>query len=201
LSFCVSLTSLSKCSKRRGCRSFQLAAYLGFSSWRRRDQLSACSRSASMTIVAMFSSPNFWTWSSRGTWQHYVLMTNVSLSLPQNFLSLGFVTSILALLLSLVAILFSLFCSFFCSLITGSINDTSCVDSITLFLGICAFLTQSLACLHCYTNTLYNYLFLLSIDSSRLSNGAINSLDQKTVRFILSVFSFLSSQLSLKPDR
>jgi hypothetical protein len=64
LNFCISLNTLSKRSRRRGCRSFQLAADLGFSSWRRRAQLSACSRSASMTIVAVFSSPNFWTWSS-----------------------------------------------------------------------------------------------------------------------------------------
>jgi hypothetical protein len=69
LNFCVSLTTLSKGSSRRGCMSFQLAADLGFSSWIRRAQLSACSRSASMTIVDVFSLPNFWTWSRHDTWR------------------------------------------------------------------------------------------------------------------------------------
>jgi hypothetical protein len=43
--------------------------------------------------------------------------------------------------------------------------------------------------------------YLLSIDLCGLSNGAMNGLDQKTVRFILLVFSLRSSQLSLKPAR
>jgi hypothetical protein len=40
--------------------------------------------------------------------------------------------------------------------------------------------------------------FLLSIDLNGLSNGAMNGLDQKTVRFILLYFLSYSSQLSLK---
>jgi hypothetical protein len=104
LNFCVSLTTLVKRSRRSGCRSFQLAADWGLSSWRKRAQLSACSRSAFMTIVTVFSLPNFWTWSSLETWRHHVLMSRVSLSLPRNLFGLCHVDTgvivIVAILLS-----------------------------------------------------------------------------------------------------
>jgi hypothetical protein len=111
LNFCVSLTTLSKRSSKSGCMSFQLAADSSFSSWRRRAELRACSQSAYMTIIALLSSPNFWTWSRSKTSRHHVLMSKVSLSLPQNFSSLGFDMSILALS-SLVSICFLDFASF-----------------------------------------------------------------------------------------
>jgi hypothetical protein len=127
LNFCVSLTTLSKRSSKSGCSSFQLAADAGFSSWRRRAQLGACSRSASMTMIAVLSLPCFWTVSRRETCRHHVLRSQVSLSLPRKFSSFGFDTSILALS-SLVAILFLYFCFFFVAFHLIYSNHTYCVD-------------------------------------------------------------------------
>jgi hypothetical protein len=64
--------------------------------------------------------------------------------------------------------------------------------SIKLFFWVCAFLTRSRRCQYYYTNTLCNYCYLLSIYLCGLSNGAMNGLYQKKVRFIL--LYFLSSQ-------
>jgi hypothetical protein len=78
LNFCVSLTTLSNLSSRSGCNNFKLAADARFSSWRSSAQLSACSRSASITMIAVFLSPSFWTVSRRDTCRHHVLMSKVS---------------------------------------------------------------------------------------------------------------------------
>jgi hypothetical protein len=129
LNFCVSLTTLSKRSSKSGCSSFQLAPDAGFLSLRRSDQLSACSRSASMTMIAVFSLPSFWTVLRCDTCRHHVLMSKVSLSLRRNFSNFGFDTSILALS-SFVAILFL---DIFFLLISVAFhwiysNHMSCVD-------------------------------------------------------------------------
>jgi hypothetical protein len=67
-----------------------------------------------MTIVAVFSSPNFWTWLSLETWRHHVFMSCVSLTLALNRSSLGFDTSMVASSMAAAALL----CNIYFSLIS-----------------------------------------------------------------------------------